>query len=278
MLVTATHYDLRARLEPHLPGRIFGKDAGNLVRRGHPAEPHRVEVGGREHLRCPVFVLYVVEHGGRGVGIVDHHLVGEAVYEKASRKEKGRGVPVNFRLLVAQPEYLGGHVGGVEVEPGDLEDALCGDPFAEYPALGFGPTVHPDDGGPQVTAPRVDGDHAVDLASQTESPDVGGRYPAPLEQRGYDLPQSPKPIVRVLFRPPRLRERELVGGGSISDTGPLGIDQDALEALRTHVAPDHVRHTLPPLLNHPTRSLHAFSTTRRLDLPGNQASRGEAVR
>ena len=56
VLVTATHYYLRAGLEPHLPGRIFGKDAGHLVRRGHPAEQHRVEVGGREHLRGPVLL------------------------------------------------------------------------------------------------------------------------------------------------------------------------------------------------------------------------------
>jgi hypothetical protein len=130
--------------------------------------------------------------------------------------------------------------------PGDLEDALPGDPLAQCPALGFGPAVHPDDRRPQVTAPRVYGDHAVDLAGQAERPDVAGRHPAPLEQRGYDVPESPEPIVRVLFRPSGVRERELVGGGSIRDGGPLGVDQDALEALRTYVAPDHVRHTLPP--------------------------------
>ena len=82
---------------------------------GPPARAARVEVGGGEHLRRPVLAPHVVEHGGRRVRVVDYRLAGEAVDEVASREEEGRGIPVGFRLLVAQPEYLGGHVGGVEV-------------------------------------------------------------------------------------------------------------------------------------------------------------------
>ena len=122
----------------------------------------------------------------------------------------------------------------------------CGDPLAECPALGFGPPVHPDDRRPQVTALRVYGDHAVDLAGQTERSDVAGRHPASLEQRGYDGPERPEPAVRVLFRPSGVRERELVGGGGLRDGRPVGVDQDALEALGAYVASDHMRHTLPP--------------------------------
>jgi hypothetical protein len=91
-------------------------------------------------------------------------------------------------------------------------------------------------------ASAVDGDRAVDLACQAQRPDRSRRYPTTLQQSRYGCSKRLKPGIWILLRPTRTRERKVVGSGCFRDHSSVAVNEYTLEALRAHVASDHVCH------------------------------------
>ena len=95
--------------------------------------------------------------------MVDDPLAGQPRDERAAGEEESGSALEGGGLGVTEPQHLGRHVRGVQVQAGESADLGGVDGVTKRACLARGAPVEPDDGGRERLAVRVHGDEAIDL-------------------------------------------------------------------------------------------------------------------
>ena len=106
------------------------------------------------------------------IRLVERVLAGESQPEVVlGQKDVGRPAP-HLRLVVADPDELGGREAGQGVVAGHLDQPLGTDRRPDRVALGGGPLVVPQDRRPEHAIRRVEQHEPVHLAGEADRHDV----------------------------------------------------------------------------------------------------------
>ncbi len=235
VVVAGAGHHLGARVEPETLHQLGSGDAHDFGGIDDGWEQVGIDAEGVDQRIRPVPARDVVEHRRRGVGVVLGRLTGQPPGHHGRRRDQvGRGgVDV-----VEEPAHLGGAVGGVAVEPGQLVDGVAPDRRLDRGRLLGGAAVEPDDGGMERVEAGIGGDHPVDLGRHAKRQHRPGSL---FGQGGHHLLDRCQPCRRVLLCPPGVGRVHGVGDGCGADGGARLVDQHPFGALGADVASDHVR-------------------------------------
>ena len=154
----------------------------------------------------PVAGGQVEEHRPRAVGLVHRVVAGEAEPDVVLRQQDVGDPRPDVRLVVADPDELGGGEAGERVVAGDRDEPLRADDLADQVALGAGPLVVPEDRRPEDLVGGVEEDGAVHLAGEADGDDVVAGD-ARVGEDGPDRgDRAVPPQARVLLAPERPRD------------------------------------------------------------------------
>ena len=83
-------------------------------------------------------------------------------------------------------------------------------------------------------------DEPIHLGRESDRGDRPPVDPASGEELGDHVAEGPRPVVRILFCPARVRVGDWIALCRFRNDTPGIVEQDALEALGTDVTPDNV--------------------------------------
>ncbi len=156
----------------------------------------------------PLPLRDVQQQRSRGIRHIDGAFAGELkAHVILGQHDVGNALPVS-RLVLSHPKQFGeGEIGKGSVA-GELDETIRSEEIRQFLHLRLGALIAPDEGRPNYFIVGIQQNRPVHLPGKADAGDfisAGSRGVESASNR--HLAGSP-PIVRILFRPPRLRRGE----------------------------------------------------------------------
>ena len=229
-----------------------GREPGGLGERGcDPGDRRRPLVGRRQHVRIDIDRVEdllrprarsrVEQRERRCVRVVDAKLPGDVAEHVRTGRHEMRGCLPRCGLLISDPERLEHGMGRVQVRADGSVERRGADALGDRRRLILGATIHPDHRGTHRATRGVTGHHPIELRPERQTGDRRGTPRTELDQPPARTLDPARPRRRILLRPSRMREGQLVRFVGRPDERTVGVVDGAVRALAAHIAPDHER-------------------------------------
>ncbi len=197
-------------------------------------EPGARQIERRQDRGRPRAQPHVEQQGARRVGNVGRVFASQPLTDEIFRQQHPCHAGVGLRLLVAQPEDLGGLEAGERGVPGDRDQPRRADCGGDRRALRRRALVVPEEGRADHGVGVVEEDRAVHLAGQAEADNLARAAKLRCD-RAYGLPCGPTPLLRVLLGPAGMRRGERVLDRSRGGDHPGLVHGDGARASRADI-------------------------------------------
>ena len=220
-VVAAPGRDRDAGREPELGRDARAERPCRLRALEHGRKPVARNAERVEDLLGPAPLLEIEEERPGGIGCIRRELTRQPVTDGVLRKQHVLDPSVRVRLLVSEPQDLGGLEPGERGVPGDLDEPPLPNELRDGLALLGGALVVPEQRRSDHLARSVEEHRAVHLAREPQpSHDVAAVGDLARRSRQH-ISSGPPPSRRVLLGPsgPR-REQRVCGRGGRDDVSP----------------------------------------------------------